>query len=88
MSGLPTLPEAFHRPFQTADGRLQSGYHLLQLADGVIDLAGIGGIEVAAAVTGNGVLLAPQPVDLLSQASPTDMEGPLQLRSAGAVRFS
>ena len=45
-------------------------------------------IEVAAAVTGNGVLLAPQPVDLLSQASPTDMEGPLQLRSAGAVRFS
>ena len=32
--------------------------------------------------------LAPQPVDLLSQASPTDMEGPLQLRSAGAVRFS
>ena len=88
MSGLPTLPEPFHRPFQTADGRLQSGYHLLQLADGVIDLAGIGGVEVAAAVTGNGVLLASQPVDLLSQASSTDMEGPFQLRSAGAVCFS
>ena len=43
--------------------------------------------EIKAQIIRTGMTMQ-EVVDLLSQASPTGMEGPLQLRSAGAVRFS
>ena len=61
------LGEIFHGLLQTADRRIQTGAHFLELPDGRIHLCGIAGVKISFAAAGNGNSLAPQAVDLLPQ---------------------
>ena len=68
--------EFLHCLLQTADRRIQTGAHLLELPDGGIQLRSIAGVEVSLAAAGNGDGPAPQAVDLLAEVTLPDMALP------------
>ena len=74
--------EFLHCLLQTADRRIQTGAHFLELPDGRIQLCGIAGVEVSLAAAGNGDGLAPQAVNLLPQVALAEIFLPDEVAAA------